>query len=58
MLKRFCFLVSMPGLSDRQRKMRLIQYAEETRKQVIKLYALSKWARVADDVQKVIVSIQ
>ncbi|KIO18827.1 hypothetical protein M407DRAFT_11687 [Tulasnella calospora MUT 4182] len=42
----------MPSFSDRERKTRLIQYAVNTRKQIIKVYAISKWARVADDVQK------
>ncbi|KAG8988548.1 mediator complex subunit [Tulasnella sp. JGI-2019a] len=44
----------MPGFNDRERKMRLIQYAQSTRKQIIKVYALSKWARVAEDVQKAV----
>ncbi|KAG8864594.1 mediator complex subunit [Tulasnella sp. 330] len=44
----------MPGLNDRERKMRLIQYAQSTRKQIIKIYALAKWARVAEDVQKAV----
>ncbi|KAG8959331.1 mediator complex subunit [Tulasnella sp. 408] len=42
----------MPSFNDRERKTRLIQYAVNTRKQIIKVYAISKWARVADDVQK------
>ncbi|KAG8898590.1 mediator complex subunit, partial [Tulasnella sp. 403] len=42
----------MPSFSDLERKTRLIQYAVSTRKQIIKVYAISKWARVADDVQK------
>lgn len=46
----------MPSFSDRERKTRLIQYAVNTRKQIIKVYAISKWARVADDVQKALVS--
>lgn len=49
---------SMPSFSDRERKTRLIQYAVNTRKQIIKVYAISKWARVADDVQKALVSGQ
>ncbi|KAG8987562.1 mediator complex subunit, partial [Tulasnella sp. 427] len=42
----------MPSFGDRERKTRLIQYAVHTRKQIIKVYAISKWASVADDVQK------
>lgn len=46
----------MPGYNDRERKIALIQYAQTTRKQVIKVFAMSKWARVADEVQKAVVS--
>ncbi|KAG8962613.1 mediator complex subunit [Tulasnella sp. 419] len=42
----------MPSFSDKERKIRIIQYAQSTRKQIIKLYAIAKWARVAEDVQK------
>lgn len=42
-------------MGDNERKRRIIHYAVTTRKQVIKMLAMTKWAKVADDIQNAMV---
>lgn len=44
-------------MSDPARKRTIADWVVKTKKQVVKLYAVMKWARDADDVQKAMVSI-
>jgi hypothetical protein len=46
---------SMPNMSDLLRKRTLADWVVKTKKQVVKLYALAKWSRDADTVQKCMV---
>ncbi|TRM70306.1 mediator complex subunit MED14-domain-containing protein [Schizophyllum amplum] len=43
---------TLPGMSDIARKRTLADFVVATKKQVVKLYAIAKWAREADTVQK------
>ncbi|KAK2467838.1 hypothetical protein APHAL10511_000133 [Amanita phalloides] len=43
---------TMPNMSDAARKRTLAEWVVKTKKQVVKLYAVAKWARDADTVQK------
>jgi len=45
----------MPNMSDTARKRVLADWVVKTKKQVVKLYAVTKWARDADTVQKCMV---
>jgi len=45
----------MPNMSDTARKRTLADWVVKTKKQVVKLYAVAKWARDADSVQKCMV---
>src|SRR4051794_29516310 len=47
----------MPSYSDLERKKEIIKFAVAARKQIVKVYAISVWARVADDVQRALVSL-
>jgi mediator of RNA polymerase II transcription subunit 14 len=48
----------MPSSSDNDRKRTLAEFVVRNKKQVAKLYALAKWARDADTVQKCMVRNQ
>ncbi|KAG1871755.1 mediator complex subunit MED14-domain-containing protein [Suillus subalutaceus] len=43
---------TLPNMSDGARKRTLADWVVKTKKQVVKLYAITKWARDADTVQK------
>ncbi|TFK74569.1 MED14-domain-containing protein [Pluteus cervinus] len=43
---------TMPNMSDEARKRTLADWVVKTKKQVVKLYAVTKWARDAETVQK------
>ncbi|KAG6857788.1 hypothetical protein H0H87_004204 [Tephrocybe sp. NHM501043] len=43
---------TMPNMSDSARKRTLADWVVKTKKQVVKLYAVAKWARDAETVQK------
>ncbi|KAL1745364.1 mediator complex subunit MED14-domain-containing protein [Schizophyllum fasciatum] len=43
---------TLPGMSDVARKRTLADFVVVTKKQVVKLYAIAKWARDAETVQK------
>lgn len=45
----------MPNMSDSARKRTLADWVVKTKKQVVKLYAVVKWSRDADTVQKCMV---
>lgn len=45
----------LPGMSDVARKRTLADWVVKTKKQVVKLYAVAKWSRDADVVQKCMV---
>ena len=45
----------MPNMSDSARKRTLADWVVKTKKQVVKLYAVAKWARDAETVQKCMV---
>jgi mediator of RNA polymerase II transcription subunit 14 len=45
----------MPNVSDSAKKRTLADWVVKTKKQVIKLYAIAKWSRDADVVQKAMV---
>lgn len=45
----------MPNMSDSARKRTLADWVVKTKKQVVKLYAVMKWARDAATVQKCMV---
>jgi hypothetical protein len=45
-------------MSDAARKRTLADWVVKTKKQVVKLYAVSKWSRDADTVQKCMVSVK
>ena len=45
----------MPNMSDSARKRTLADWVVKTKKQVVKLYAVTKWARDASTVQKCMV---
>jgi mediator of RNA polymerase II transcription subunit 14 len=47
---------SLPNMSDAARKRTLADWVVKTKKQVVKLYAITKWARDADTVQKCMAS--
>ncbi|KAG6862349.1 hypothetical protein C0995_016047 [Termitomyces sp. Mi166 len=47
---------TMPNMSDSARKRTLADWVVKTKKQVVKLYAVTKWARDAETVQKCMVS--
>ena len=49
-------LRSLPNMSDSARKRTLADWVVKTKKQVVKLYAITKWARDAETVQKCMVS--
>ena len=44
-------------MSDTARKRTIADWVVKTKKQVVKLYAVTRWARDAKDVQKAMVSI-
>ena len=46
----------MPNMSDALRKRTLADFVVKTKKQVVKLYVVAKWARDAGDVLKAMVS--
>lgn len=48
---------SMPNMSDSARKRTLADWVVKTKKQVVKLYAVIKWSRDADVVQKAMVQL-
>lgn len=48
---------SLPNMSDGARKRTLANWVVSTKKQVVKLYAVLKWARDADVVQKAMVHL-
>ena len=52
-----CFL-SLPSMSDSARKRKLADFVVSWKKQVVKLYAVTKWSRDADIVQKCMVRRQ
>ncbi|KAF8972893.1 mediator complex subunit MED14-domain-containing protein [Flammula alnicola] len=43
---------TMPNMSDSARKRTLADWVVKTKKQVVKLYAVAKWSRDADTIQK------
>ncbi|KAG8219149.1 mediator complex subunit MED14-domain-containing protein [Butyriboletus roseoflavus] len=43
---------TLPNMSDAARKRTIADWVVKTKKQVVKLYAVTKWARDADTVQK------
>jgi mediator of RNA polymerase II transcription subunit 14 len=43
---------TLPNMSDTARKRTLADWVVKTKKQIVKLYAIAKWARDADTVQK------
>lgn len=47
---------SMPNMSDTARKRTLADWVVKTKKQVVKLYAVAKWSRDAETVQKCMAS--
>lgn len=47
----------MPNMSDSARKRTLADWVVKTKKQVVKLYAVIKWSRDADVVQKAMVQL-
>jgi len=47
--------LSLPGMSDSARKRKLADFVVAWKKQVVKLYAVTKWSRDADIVQKCMV---
>lgn len=49
---------SLPNMSDSARKRTLAGWVVQTKKQVVKLYAVVKWARDADVVQKAMVHMR
>jgi mediator of RNA polymerase II transcription subunit 14 len=49
------FIHSMPSMSDPARKRTLADWVVKSKKQVVKLYAIAKWARDAEAVQKCMV---
>ena len=51
---RFRFF-SLPSMSDSARKRKLADFVVFWKKQVVKLYAVTKWSRDADIVQKCMV---
>lgn len=46
----------LPGMSDAARKRTIADWVVKTKRQVVKLYAVVRWARDAGDVQKAMVS--
>lgn len=46
----------MPNMSDSARKRTLADWVVKTKKQVVKLYAVAKWSRDADTIQKCMVA--
>lgn len=49
-------IVRMPNMSDAARKRTLADWVVKTKKQIVKLYAVTKWSRDANTVQKCMVS--
>jgi mediator of RNA polymerase II transcription subunit 14 len=49
------YLPSLPSMSDNARKCKLADFVVAWKKQVVKLYAVTKWSRDADIVQKCMV---
>lgn len=47
----------MPNMSKEARKRKLADWVVHTKKQVVKLYAVAKWSRDADAVQKCMVGL-
>jgi hypothetical protein len=47
----------MPAMSDSARKRTLADWVVKNKKQAVKLYAIAKWARDADAVQKAMVRL-
>lgn len=45
----------LPSMSDVPKKKRMLEYLLETRRQMIKLLVLVKWARVSKEVEQCIV---
>lgn len=45
----------MPNMSDTARKRTMADWVVKTKKQVVKLYAVAKWSRDADTIQKCMV---
>jgi mediator of RNA polymerase II transcription subunit 14 len=50
------FSVRMPNMSDTARKRTLADWVVKTKKQIVKLYAATKWSRDAHTVQKCMVT--
>lgn len=48
-------MLSLPGMSDSARKRKLADFVVSWKKQVVKLYAVTKWSRDSDIVQKCMV---
>ena len=46
--------IATPGMSDGEKKSRMVQFAMDQRQQFIKLYVLLQWAKHADSVHHVI----
>jgi hypothetical protein len=49
------YFFSLPSMSDSARKRKLADFVVAWKKQVVKLYAVTKWSRDADIVQKCMV---
>jgi mediator of RNA polymerase II transcription subunit 14 len=47
----------MPNMSDTARKRTLADWVVKTKKQIVKLYAVTKWSRDANTVQKCMVKL-
>lgn len=47
--------VRLPAMSDVPKKKRMLEYLLETRRQMVKLLVLVKWARVSKEVEQCIV---
>jgi mediator of RNA polymerase II transcription subunit 14 len=48
--------IRMPNMSDTARKRTLADWVVKTKKQIVKLYAVAKWSRDANTVQKCMVN--
>ena len=50
-------ICSLPAMSDVPKKKRMLEYLLETRRQMIKLLVLVKWAKVSKEVNQCIVRV-
>ena len=55
-LATFSTISRLPGMSDAARKRTIADWVVKTKKQVVKLYAVVRWARDAGEVQKAMAS--